>query len=94
MISVEQKRTRVGTGVFLEYESEYLKDSGDLVALNRNTVFNYDPGNAATPRPEPGIRARAEHDDRVRPPRQPLDDADSGVDWNAPLDVRRHYGRC
>ncbi|WP_396929004.1 MaoC family dehydratase N-terminal domain-containing protein [Mycolicibacterium sp.] len=86
VISVEQKRTRMGTGVFLEYESEYLKDSGDLVALNRNTVFNYNPENVATPRPEPGIRARAARDDRVRPPRQPLDDADSGIDWNAPLD--------
>ncbi len=83
IISVEQKRTRVGTGVFLQYESEYVKVSGELVARNRNTVFNYDPDDAS--RPEPGTSARAQQGDRGRSPR-PVDDADTGVDWNTPLE--------
>ncbi|MCV7074299.1 MaoC family dehydratase N-terminal domain-containing protein, partial [Mycobacterium rufum] len=82
IISVEQKRTRVGTGVFLQYESEYVKVSGELVALNRNTVFNYDPDDAS--RPEPGTSARAQQGDRG-PRTRSVDDADTSVDWNTPL---------
>ncbi|WP_418601866.1 FAS1-like dehydratase domain-containing protein [Mycolicibacterium sp. SCSIO 43805] len=82
IISVEQKRTRVGTGVFLQYESEYVKFSGELVALNRNTVFNYDPDDAS--RPEPGTSARAQQGDRG-PRTRSVDDAATSVDWNTPL---------
>ncbi|MGQ9352069.1 FAS1-like dehydratase domain-containing protein [Mycolicibacterium gilvum] len=85
IISVEQKRTRVGTGIFLQYESEYVKVSGELVARNRNTVFNYVPDDASEPRPESGISARSQQGDRGRSPR-PVDDADTGVDWNTPLE--------
>lgn len=81
IISVEQKRTRVGTGIFLQYESEYLKDSGELVALNRNTVFNYD---ASRPRHEPGTSARTQQGVRPRPPQ--VHDADIRVDWTTPLE--------
>lgn len=83
IISVEQKRTRVGTGVFLQYESEYVKFSGELVALNRNTVFNYDPDDDAS-RPEPGTSARAQQGDRG-PRTRSVDDADTSVDWNTPV---------
>lgn len=85
IISVEQKRTRVGTGIFLQYESEYLKVSGELVALNRNTVFNYDPEDASRPRPEQDTPAHAQQDGPVRRPRS-VDDADTGLDWHTPLE--------
>lgn len=83
IISVEQKRTRVGTGIFLQYESEYVKVSGELVARNRNTVFNYDPDDAS--RPEPGTSARAQQATEVPPAR---------AQWTMPIPVStgtRHF---
>jgi hypothetical protein len=58
-----------------------LKDSGELVALNRNTVFNYD---ASRPRHEPDTSARTQQGVRPRPPQ--VHDADIRVDWTTPLE--------
>lgn len=82
--SIEEKRTRVGTGVFLQYDSEYLKQSGELVALNRNTVFNYDPTDIPTPQPEAVARAPMRHDKSMNS-EELMVNTDLAVDWNASL---------
>lgn len=80
MASVEAKRTRLGNGVFLHFETTYHKTSGELVALNRNTLFNFDP-NEPGGKTDPGGQAvggtRAEQD---RP-----DPAETSIDWNRQL---------
>lgn len=82
--SIEQRRTRVGTGIFLQYDSEYVKQSGELVALNRNTVFNYDPIDIPTPQSEADARAPVRHDKSVSS-QESTASTDLVVDWNASL---------
>ncbi|MGE2721945.1 FAS1-like dehydratase domain-containing protein [Mycolicibacterium celeriflavum] len=42
-----QKRTRLGVGHFVETCDEFRRDDGTLVALNRNTLFRFSPGEQA-----------------------------------------------
>lgn len=83
--SAEAKRTRVGEGVFIRSETTYRKPSGELVALNRNTLFNFDPdqsgGKASGEKTDPHSRAtggvRAEHG--------ASDPAEISTDWDRQL---------
>lgn len=38
-----EKRTRLGTGHFVETRDEYYRADGTLVAVNRNTLFRFTP---------------------------------------------------
>lgn len=38
-----QKRTRLGTGHFVQTRDEFYRDDGTLVAINRNTLFRFTP---------------------------------------------------
>lgn len=58
---VEQKRTRLGEGVFMTREVKLYKQTGELVAIHRNTGYNYDPSS------EQAERAQATQSDAVRP---------------------------
>lgn len=49
LVGVEEKRTRLGDGAFFYYESSYLKETGELVAVNRNTLYSFDPDEGARP---------------------------------------------
>lgn len=42
-----QKSTRLGVGHFVETCDEFRRDDGTLVALNRNTLFRFTPGELA-----------------------------------------------
>lgn len=46
--SIVQKRTRLGDGAFLEYETRHLRQDNNLVAVNRNTLFSFE-GHAQPP---------------------------------------------
>lgn len=39
-----QKRTRLGVGHFVETCDEFRREDGTLVAINRNTLFRFTPG--------------------------------------------------
>ena len=43
LIEVKPRETRLGDGVFLTYETNVYKQSGELVAKNSNTSFSYFP---------------------------------------------------
>lgn len=44
LTDVTRKTTRVGDGAFMTFEVTYRNQDGDTVAVDRTTVFRYDPG--------------------------------------------------
>jgi 3-methylfumaryl-CoA hydratase len=41
--SITRKRTRVGDGAFIVVETRYTKQTGELVAIDRLTMYRYEP---------------------------------------------------
>jgi hypothetical protein len=46
IVSITRKRTRVGEGAFIVVETEYTKQTGECVAIDRLTLFRYEPEEA------------------------------------------------
>jgi N-terminal half of MaoC dehydratase len=58
VVKVTPKRTRVGTGNFIDFEVQLIDQPGDLVAIERSTVFRYTPAEAPGPQQATGSRAK------------------------------------
>ena len=41
--AVTPKRTKIGTGHFVDFEVSLLDEDGELVAVERSSVYRYDP---------------------------------------------------
>jgi len=79
LVEINPKRTRLGDGVFLTAETRLSKLTGELVAIQRNTGYRYNP----TPERVEAVKAAP----REPPPPsdQVLDDSNPQVDWNQQL---------
>jgi 3-methylfumaryl-CoA hydratase len=67
LVEITPKRTRLGDGVFLTYETRIWKQTGELVAIQGNTGYRYDPlpkrpeaVKESPPEPGPPSEARSE----------------------------------
>jgi 3-methylfumaryl-CoA hydratase len=72
---ITPKTTRVGQGIFLTYEVKLWKQSGELVAVNRNTLFHFNPIERADASPPAPPAA-------VAPPFDPPPLTTPDVDWS------------
>jgi N-terminal half of MaoC dehydratase len=79
VVKVSPKRTRVGTGNFIDFEVRLIDQSGDPVAIERSTVFRYTPAEALEA--SGAARAQQAAGPRLPPapaPRSPEPDASIG----------------
>jgi hypothetical protein len=74
-VEVSPRETRLGTGVFLTTETRLWKQSGELVSIQRNIGFRYDPA------PD---RIEREKTQRERPTvaDEPVDAPNPDIDWS------------
>lgn len=79
LVEVIPKRTRLGEGVFLTSETRLSKLTGELVAVQRNTGYRYNPfpkGPEPTKAPPRGVDSQSE---------QRSEESNPKVDWNRQL---------
>jgi acyl dehydratase len=60
LTEIKPRETRLGKGAFFTFDMEMLNQSGERIALNRNTLFRYNPapkpeGQAPRERPAPAV---------------------------------------
>jgi acyl dehydratase len=79
LIEISPKRTRVGDGVFLTAETRLWKQTGELVAIQRNTSYQYNP------LPERLEAVQASPRGQEPASAQVLEDSNPGVDWDQQL---------
>ena len=77
LVEIKPRQTRLGDGIFLTVETSIFKQSGELVAKNRNTGFRYQEKASDAPKekrekPRAGAHQRERHGDdragRLGPP--------------------------
>ena len=87
LIEIKPRKTaRLGEGVFLTVETSIYKQSGELVAKNRNTGFRYPDRQDDAPREKREKPAPAETSAGNEPTMEP-------ADWRQQLRFRRCLGR-
>jgi len=79
LIEITPKRTRVGDGVFLTAETRISKRTGELVAIQRNTGYRYNP------LPERLEAAQAGPREQEPPSGQAPEGSNPEVDWDRQL---------
>ncbi len=79
LTEVTPKRTRLGDGVFLTAESRISKQTGELVAVQRNTGYKYNP------LPERVEAAQAGPREQAPPSEQVPESSNPKVDWDQQL---------
>jgi acyl dehydratase len=79
LVDIKPRQTKLGNGVFLTFDMEMFKATGERVALNRNTLFRYDPAPIAQTEAAPA----------ARPPKQAVASVPEAgpieVDWSRQL---------
>ncbi len=78
LVDIKPSTTRLGEGVFLTTETTIYKQTGELVAKNRNTGFRYDEKASDSPREK---RAPREADELSAPP-EAAGTAPDPFDWS------------
>ncbi len=79
LIEINPKRTRLGDGVFLTSETRLSKQTGELVAIQRNTGYRYNP---LPKRPE---AAKSSLREQEPPSAQVPEESNPKVDWDRQL---------
>ena len=79
LVEITPKQTRLGVGVFLTSETRLSKQTGELVAVHRNTGYQYNP------LPKRPSTAKAATEDQETQTEQRTEESNAPVDWNRQL---------
>ncbi len=79
LTEINPKRTRLGEGVFLTGETRLSKLTGELVAINRSTGYQYNPF------PKGPEAAKASPPEAEAPPEQTSEASNPKVEWDRQL---------
>ncbi len=79
LIEINPKRTRLGDGVFLTAETRLSKQTGELVAIQRNTGYQYNP------LPERLEAVQGAPREQQSPSEQALEESNPEIDWDQQL---------
>jgi len=79
LIAINQKRTRLGDGVFLTAETRLSKQTGELVAIQQNTGYRYNP------LPERLEAVQGAPREQQSPSEQALEESNPAIDWDQQL---------
>jgi len=80
LAEVKPRKTRLGDGVFLTFDTMIVKQSGEKVSVRRNTEFRYDKG--------PDQESK-ESDGKEAPTDEPITDVSGASPYNEPVDWSR-----
>jgi acyl dehydratase len=79
LTEVNPKRTRLGEGVFLTAETRISKENGQLVAIQRNTGYKYNPLAERVEAAQKGPRDQAPPSEQIR------ESSNAKIDWHRQL---------